>query len=451
MTEFKDKSLFPVYDGQNWPIYKYKIQAYADSKDMLGILKGTLTLQKFEEAEEQSQDQFLVRQLKSVKVSKETSKSEDENEKDEKDVQQKIDNVDSDDEEIAIEGFTKSGFIKANKHLFHIITGTIKDLNGFLDIAIGNTLGIWNRLLSMHESQSQASIKQMLATLIEIKQNGKPVNEFVSDVTVLANRLKASVKEQKVDILDVLTKMQLINGLDSKYDTFKEHMFLEESYTVDKCKAKIIETVERLNINHKYEKPSGSIAMQVGEKSSDMICNYCHKKGHIEKNCFLKFPELNKKSNNNSKPNNRNNSNHNNRNKSNSNNNNHDNNDQNNKNKKAQKASSKDGLTFSSQAWMAKTLGQAKAVASEPGAIIFDIDSAADKTFKCKDGEGLDDFDPTASIDIELADTSVTKTQGKGTNCTKFMWHLVSEQICCLVINCFKMEKLLYFIQHMVL
>jgi hypothetical protein len=59
----------------------------------------------------------------------------------------------------------------------------------------------------MHESQSQASIKQMLISLIDIKQNGKPVTNFVSEEVVLMNRLKAATKDQKVDILELLTKM----------------------------------------------------------------------------------------------------------------------------------------------------------------------------------------------------------------------------------------------------
>lgn len=181
---------------------------------------------------------------------------------------------------------------KASKSIYALLINSLTDLASVLDVPAGDGVALWNRLQSIYASTSQASIKQQLRTLIETKQAGRTVPEFVAEVFTLHKNLAHAVQLQKVDVVELLSSTILIEGLSDTYSVFKQQLFLEKPMSLQSLRQIIIEQTER--INRQVPVDHGKQAHQVnGEK----VCNHCIKEGrrgtnHIDSTCYFKHPHL---------------------------------------------------------------------------------------------------------------------------------------------------------------
>ena len=310
------------------------------------------------------------------------------------------------------------------------MVSTINDsiLNEFVNATSGNAFELWEILLSKFESQSTANVRQLLTSLLNMKQGNLATGVYVANAEEIASRLTRIVYDNNYNIIAILASYQMINGLDSRFNLFKESMLADDANIMDSklCGRKILERSERLQLDTKSNlvKSSGT-ALQVTSRN-DLICNYCKKKNHTEDNCFIKFPEkrtvsgvpLPKTVNNKvttshnyvlpptGQP----------------------------ISKKTIKKISQlrsESLaniaecdqrlasalpktqTNTKKTWFVRS-NTAHINHIESGYITFTADSGADVTVKHGNGDGLNDFDPDVSIPLEVADQRKVLTKGKG-------------------------------------
>ena len=124
------------------------------------------------------------------------------------------------------------------------------------------------------------------------------MENFIAEILDNNRKLHIIVKEQKIDVLDLLTISQLINTMDSsKFSVFKEQLLMDIRLTdVDRCAALVLERVNRYNAEHGIQHDTKHSALQLNLKS--MSCSHCGKTNHNSDKCYLLHPELRPKPNN---------------------------------------------------------------------------------------------------------------------------------------------------------
>jgi hypothetical protein len=166
----------------------------------------------------------------------------------------------------------------------------------------------WKNLTDHFESQSKASIKQMVSKLTTMQQTDYPsVTEFVHDVAHRLTALKRAIKEQKVELMEVLGCAVLVDGLSGDYTSIATHLLLSDSLKFDDLKLKVLEYGERLKferLDDVADLTMGALALKVSHKSGSIpdsngwltepaICTGCGKlTKHTEAICFQKHPHL---------------------------------------------------------------------------------------------------------------------------------------------------------------
>ena len=328
----------PLYDGTNWSGYRMRMSGYAGKKKLLKILDGKISPATIAAGEETAAEKVVLLEA----------------------------------------------YETGNMELYSKLVETIKDDGDIVDIAIGDGRAVWLYLLSVHESNSRASVKQLVRHLGELRQGTRTVKDFLAEVAVTRNRIESALLATGVQIIDVLHSMAQIQGLDSRYDMLKNHLFLDDTLTPTACKAKIIEATERMDMEQR-EVPQMALKVTSPPVSANSVltCSYCKKTDQSEPRCFVAHPELRRP-------------------------------------RKQTVSSIKvpDG-SGNSNVWTVTSVKpscvmKSSVQSSDSDIIVFDIDSGAEKTFKCGDGKGLDNYDPTHSITVVVADQCEVHTRGKG-------------------------------------
>jgi hypothetical protein len=196
----------PLYDGSNWSGYRMRMSGYAGKKKLLKILDGTTSPAII------NADQTTTNAEKLLLI---------------------------------------EAYDTGNMDLYAKLVETIQDDGGIVDIKIGDGRAIWLYLLSVHESNSRASVKQLVRHLGELRQGSRTVKDFLAEVAVTRNRIDSALIVNGLAIIDVLHSMAQIQGLDPKYEMLKNHLFLDDTLTPAACKAKIIETTERMDMEQR--------------------------------------------------------------------------------------------------------------------------------------------------------------------------------------------------------
>jgi hypothetical protein len=222
----------------------------------------------------------------------------------------------------------------------------------------------------------------------------------------LAARVEITVADNAINVIQLLAMMQLIHGMNDKYSQFKYALALDDRLsTFAACKSRVLEQLEREELelksrNKSYDNYNSSTVLQVkSEGKETRNCKHCHKAGHIENDCWKKYPEKNPRSTSNYKisakaikvdpvkPSR-----------------------SAKKTEKLQAAISKavesyknsNNIHTSEKLWQIKLQKVNERInAIKKGYIEFVADSAADVTVKKGDGNGLDNFDPQHTINIE--------------------------------------------------
>jgi hypothetical protein len=252
----------------------------------------------------------------------------------------------------------------------------------------GDAKGAWDSLMAFFESTTRASIQQLAHKLVEFKQGNKQASEYVSNLLVIRDQLKSAIDARMLRaptgsttgsiLMDTITVMAMVNGLSPKFDVVKQHLLMDEELTVERCRSRIDEAAQRLD----YELAEPNATALVAHQPKSPPCPGCGKTGHSKEKCFILHPELRRKT--------------------------------------VKQVSPIDTppvkVQYSANAWSVKVLA-ANAVRqppqSKPGFITFEIDSGASAHFVTTKA-GLDDYDPTSSICVEVADKRSMLTTGKG-------------------------------------
>ena len=278
-----------LLDDNNWSVWKFRMLAYVRAKGLMSILTGTMNEDSFRK-EKSFYEKFSSNSKKeNPKKIQLIEKSNDDS--------QAQDYFDIKEKEEHFEGFTLSTFQDADSLLFYKIISAIKEtiLHEFINLDQPSSYLLWVKLQKRFESQSTASVRQLLNQLLNIKQGNRSVPIYVANSQEISIRLKTIVEENRLNIIDILTTHQLISGLDQKFNLFKESMLSDDNNLLDlnKCISKIMDRSERLQLENKQSQSSNQIAvLQVSSNvPPQLICNYCHRSGHIEANCYKKHPD----------------------------------------------------------------------------------------------------------------------------------------------------------------
>ena len=144
-------------------------------------------------------------------------------------------------------------------------------------------------LMAFFESQSRASLKQQLQQLIEFKQGSMTIPAYLAETFALRGRLKDAIISQRVDILDLITSMVIVQGLGSRYETLREMLFLDDMLDLDSTRAKIVEHTQRIDFD---TVPALSSALAVnkvggqGRAHEGTSCSLCGRAGHSREQCL---------------------------------------------------------------------------------------------------------------------------------------------------------------------
>ena len=88
-------------------------------------------------------------------------------------------------------------------------------------VEIGDAYAAYRALLAIYEPQTRAAVKQQLKPLISLKQNGREMASFVTDIVDMSSNLTAALEETKMNLIDLIKILVLIDGLDGEHVLLK--------------------------------------------------------------------------------------------------------------------------------------------------------------------------------------------------------------------------------------
>jgi ribosomal protein L40E len=118
------------------------------------------------------------------------------------------------------------------------------------------------------------------------------VPEFLNHLFESKARLDQAIRDKSLNLIDIILSMVMVQGLNSKYDVLKQQLFLDDSLSLQDCKAKILEQAQRIDMEPGFT--GGPIVLKA--KTSYPPCPHCGLKNHEESKCFIHYPELRPKS-----------------------------------------------------------------------------------------------------------------------------------------------------------
>ncbi|MCO5580833.1 hypothetical protein L7F22_034706 [Adiantum nelumboides] len=184
----------------------------------------------------------------------------------------------------------------------------VKDTNG--------AYGVWSVLSNLYEKKSAASQVYWLKKLIDLRmKESTPMSNHLNDFSTIVSQLQS----QEVAFDGSVRAMFLLVTLPTSWDTF--HTTVSNSAAPDSLKCADVESSLLMKeMNHKnVDDSKSSNAMHVRSRSRSrgnferrnksksrcrsksrpgkgVECYYCHKKGHMKKDCY-KFKRDKKKDN----------------------------------------------------------------------------------------------------------------------------------------------------------
>lgn len=171
-------------------------------------------------------------------------------------------------------------------------------LKGVVHLKTSKTL--WLKLKQMHHLKSESNKIQLQAEFFDLRmQPGQKINEYVSKVEYIAAQLKDFGEEFR----DSQIISKIVSGLPTEYKHFMSSWLgtTEEERTFDKLLSRLLaeesillqaesQDTVALNMRAGYNKKSYE-KIRPKRNKKDIECFYCHKKGHIKKECRLRIKE----------------------------------------------------------------------------------------------------------------------------------------------------------------
>jgi Integrase core domain len=195
----------------------------------------------------------------------------------------------------------KAEFDKLNEQLFHHIFATMKSAQQQLlrTVPLGDGQAAYKHLQTIYEPQTRAAVKQLLKQLLTLKQNGREMAVFVTDIVDVSTKLNAALKETKISIEELLKILVLLDGLDPEHALLREQLLLDDKISFELASQNCITRAEI----HSYERDDLNTASAKAARSGESYCPKCFevkgkKFNHTVDKCYLLHPELKPKNGN---------------------------------------------------------------------------------------------------------------------------------------------------------
>ena len=182
-------------------------------------------------------------------------------------------------------------------YAFICLTCSVQQQRYLHDVPPGDAYKAYQALAAIYEAKSTHSIFQLVSSVVMAKQNGRPAIEFTTAVANDATRLRKAVKEQKLDIYEVLESSAIINGVDSTFNTTIEALLVSGESTLSKVRSAILERAERLKSETASESNSSAMSAMTNSKPKpSKPCAHCLEKKHkalyhFQSDCYDLHPE----------------------------------------------------------------------------------------------------------------------------------------------------------------
>ena len=251
----------------------------------------------------------------------------------------------------------------------------------------GNIAMAWKLLREHYESDSKASMRSLMAAWLQTVQGNSTATIFIDEIMKRKERVMTALQSSVEPWEDVITQMVLLQGLDSRYDILKQHLFVTDC-DLKETILQIQRHTEVLKLEAANQSSSSSTSAHATHTQSERpYCTYCQRQGHTDENCFKKHPALLK-----------------------------------NRNWNDRQHSKEDKDVVKRHGWTVKDtreLHQANMVRENNGDYTdFEIDSGASHHYK-NDMKGLINFDPNNKHTVSIADKTEIETKGCGEICGK--------------------------------
>ncbi|MCO5585640.1 hypothetical protein L7F22_039575 [Adiantum nelumboides] len=181
----------------------------------------------------------------------------------------------------------------------------VKDTNG--------AYGVWSALSNLYEKKSAASQVYWLKKLIDLRMESTPMSNHLNEFHTIVSQLQS----QGVEFDDSVRAMFLLVTLPNSWDTFRTTVSnstapdglkcadIESSLLMEEVNCKNVEDTKSSSAMHVRGRSRSRGNFERRDKSKSRTrsksrlgkgveCYYCHKKGHMKKDCY-KFKRDKKK------------------------------------------------------------------------------------------------------------------------------------------------------------
>lgn len=111
----------------------------------------------------------------------------------------------------------------------------------------GDVYTMWKALTDYYEPHTRSSIKGYFRQLLNLKQAGRSVTEFLSELDLIKNQLDSALSVSNLNPLEVIVQSIMIDGLDERYNVLAQQVFLNNDLDLDAARLAILQGSQRID------------------------------------------------------------------------------------------------------------------------------------------------------------------------------------------------------------
>lgn len=148
-----------------------------------------------------------------------------------------------------------------------------------------NAKEMWDELQKIHERNNLSNKLYLLRKLYQSKLEEKTMSEYIKNILELVERLRGigeTIKDFHVAAL-------LLGGLPDTYSTLVTALDArpDDELTLEYVKGKLIDEFNRKKENSSEVALNTNKFKNFNRNKEKRECNYCHRKGHLKKDCYF--------------------------------------------------------------------------------------------------------------------------------------------------------------------